>query len=187
MRNTDKSREPIQQDTLAELMELTRQFAVVDSLMGKILKQIASSGDASPLCDLSLAEIHFLAAVAEPPPINGVALTQKIGLTKGGVSKMAARLSAKGMIETERMKGNRKSQYYVLTEKGGLASKIHNALHSIAKDKIIGSLAQYDVDQLTTFNDMLHRISAAIEDSSSDIHANLKRYLDDNDIAIDRS
>ncbi|WP_207259729.1 MarR family transcriptional regulator [Desulfovibrio sp. Huiquan2017] len=185
MRNTDNSHDSIHRDTFNGLTALMRQFAVVDSLMGKILKQIALSGRESPLCDLSLAEIHFLSAVAEFAPINGTMLTQKIGLTKGGVSKMAARLASKGMIESERIEGNKKSQYYVLTADGEFACDVHTALHDIANNKIISSLSRYDVDELTAFNKVLNTLSTAIKESSEDVSANFRKYLADDGIHID--
>ncbi|MEF2230650.1 MAG: hypothetical protein V3571_06965 [Pseudodesulfovibrio sp.] len=184
MRNSDNSSESIRQKTLQELMVLTRQFAVVDTLMGRILKEIAGSRGKAPFDELSLAEIHFLAAVEEFTPCNGALLTQKIGLTKGGVSKMASRLSGKGLIVSEKMAGDNKSQYFILTEKGQFACRVHNTLHEIAKDRIIRSLPEYTADEMTAFNGMLIEISAAIAESSADISVNFRQYLAEDGIDV---
>lgn len=184
MRNEDNPSESIWQDSLQGLMKLTRQFAEVDTLMGDIFKRISGAKDGVPLCDLSLAEVHFLSAVAEFAPCNGAMLTKKTGLTKGGVSKIAARLSSKGMLVSRKMKGNNKSQYFVLTENGKFACRVHDTLHEIARDKIIDSIPEYTKEELATFNGMLKEISTAIAGSSSDIAANFDKYLAEDGVDV---
>lgn len=178
MRNLAESHELLLQDSLRGLTELAHRLAEVDTVMGKVFKQIADSGEGVALCELSLAEIHFLAAVAEFAPINGALLTKKLELTKGGVSKMATRLLCKGMIESSRSEGNRKSQYYILTANGRIACRIHDVLHKIAKDRILESISAHSDTELSLFNMVLKNICVALDDSSSSICSHFKKYLD---------
>lgn len=178
MRRTDEHREIIIQKTFSGLTELTQRFTEVDTLMGQVFKQLAGSGAGAALCELSLAEVHFLAAVSESAPINGAMLTRKLGLTKGGVSKIANRLLGKGMIESEKNEGNKKSHYFTLTEEGMRASRIHAALHEVAKETILASLSSFSDQDMSLFNSILHGISSAVEKSSSDIRKNFREHLD---------
>ena len=177
MSKLDDSREIVLQGILERLTELTCQFGEADTLMGKVFRQIAVSGDGTAIGELSLAEIHFLAAVAEHAPINGTALTQKLGLTKGGVSKMATRLLSKGMVVSERSEGNKKAQYYVLTTQGERATKIHAALHSVARGAIADALSVHSQEELKTFERIAKSISTAMEVSSTDICENYQTHL----------
>jgi len=185
MHSTDQSREMILQKTITGLTELTQRFAEVDTLMGQVFKQLAGSGIGGALCELSLAEVHFLAAVGEFAPINGAMLTRKLGLTKGGVSKIANRLLGKGMIESEKNEGNRKSQYFTLTAEGERAFEIHAALHEEAKDKILASLSSFSNQDISLFNSILHGIASAVEHSSSDIRKNFREHLDKRGVHLD--
>lgn len=178
MRKTDESRELTLQKTFNGLTALTQRFAEVDTLMGQVFKQLTGSGAGGALCELSLAEVHFLAAVGEFAPINGAMLTRKLGLTKGGVSKIANRLLGKGMVESEKIEGNRKAQYFALTEAGKRACRVHAALHEAAREKIIDSLSSYRDAEISLFNSILHDISSAVEKSSSDIRNNFRKHLD---------
>jgi DNA-binding MarR family transcriptional regulator len=183
MQNYDNSRELVLLDTFKNLIEMTRRFAEVDTLMESVFKQISSLFD-FPVFELSLSEVHFLAAVAESAPVNGVQLTRILGLTKGGVSKMATRLVTKGMIETGKSEQNRKSQYYSLTDQGGQVCKIHGILHEAVKNQILKSVSPYSIDELSLFNRILTDISKEIEKSSSDIRSNYREYLDKTDFKM---
>ena len=178
MSKLDDSREIVFQEILERLTELTCQFGEADTLMGKVLRKNAVSGEGNAIAELSLAEIHFLAAVAEYAPINGTALTQKLGLTKGGVSKMAARLLHKEMIVSEKAEGNKKAQYYSLTVNGERASKIHTVLHAIAREAVLNALSGYSEQELQVFGKIAKGIAVAVEASSSDITENSQAYLE---------
>ncbi len=154
-----------------DLALLMHRFEEANIQMGKVLQHCAEQE--AGMSNLSLSEIHFLAAVAEAEPINGTALTKALGLTKGGVSKMASRLLQKGMIKSEKDSANKKNQYYVLTRDGVTVCNIHKRLHDSAKGCIIHSIEKYDENELELFRTILHSISNAIDESSEDVLPNI--------------
>jgi DNA-binding MarR family transcriptional regulator len=185
MKNTQDSRDVIIEETLRTLTQAAHRFNAVDEVMGKALKQISGPGQGSGVGELSLGEIHFLAAVADFAPINGTLLANALGLTKGGISKMAARLLARDMIAAQRCGEDKKSQYYILTDKGREICIIHKALHEIARSRVAETLSAYSNESLTLFINMLDAISADIEHSSADIFAHAKQHLVDYGIVVD--
>jgi DNA-binding MarR family transcriptional regulator len=184
MQQTDKSHDLIIEETLRMLTLAAHRFGAVNEVMGKTLKQIFGAGQENGVGELSLGEIHFLAAVADDAPINGTLLAQKLGLTKGGISKMATRLLARGMIATERCGENKKSQYYILKDRGREICAIHKTLHKIARERIATLISTYSDEDLSLFVSMLDTITGSVEKSSADFFAHAKQYLDDYGIAL---
>jgi len=160
-------------------MKLTHQLDEVDMLIGNMFKKNAILGEQGAAAKLSLAEIHFISAVAEYSPANGVLLAKQLGLTKGGVSKIAARLIMKKMINAEKMVTNKKSQYYSLTDSGLRVCRIHAKLHDIAKLAVFNSMDSYGSEELQIFNSVLNSVLAAITESSSALCAGCGGDLDE--------
>lgn len=155
------------------LIDLALRMEDVDGLFGKVGRDFAGEGSG----ELSVMECHFLAAISEAAPANGVTLARRLGLTRGGVSKMAARLQAKKFIEARRLAGDRKSLRYVLTDAGKKAVAIHDALHNLAEDLLWARLKDCPETELELFGRMLIRVSAALAEVNKDVLANARILL----------
>ena len=174
MKEHDEGRERV----IDCLVEIARNLADADLMMGKVLKQMGMNDDKSGIfCDLSLAETHFIAEVAKSAPINGTSLAKCLGLSRGGVSKMASRLADKGMVKADKIEGNRKDLYYTLLDSGEFISKVHDILHKVAHDSILEALAQYSDGDVKKFIAMICQVSDAVRASSKEIDKNAPQYL----------
>ena len=98
-------------------------------------------------------------------------------MTRGGVSKMAARLQVAGFIQTRTLPGDRKSRHYTLTPKGWHAARIHQTLHALAEDMLWTRLKACSETELALFVRMLERVSEALSASNRHILANAATLL----------
>ncbi|MDR3212109.1 MAG: MarR family transcriptional regulator [Planctomycetota bacterium] len=92
---------------------------------------------------LSLGECHFLETVEKNFPANALALGEILGLSKGGVSRLAARLRRGGLVEAVQAVGDRKSVYWHLTPRGEDLRRAHAHLHHQAMLKFSRFLAGF--------------------------------------------
>jgi DNA-binding MarR family transcriptional regulator len=93
---------------------------------------------------------------------NGTRLSKSMGMTKGGISKLTAKLQKKGLIRTERFSDNQKEVYYRLTPEGEKIFHLHAKLHAIADKNLMTALKEYDTDQLVLIREFLLKITKAI-------------------------
>ncbi|MDR3349735.1 MAG: hypothetical protein LBO03_09130 [Acidaminococcales bacterium] len=68
--------------------------------------------------DLSLAECGIIAQIQCNEELNTTGLAQNTGMTKGGVSKLTARMAAKKLLSPVRLPDNQKEVRYKLTPLG---------------------------------------------------------------------
>jgi DNA-binding MarR family transcriptional regulator len=181
MENRDELREQI----IRGLAALNSTMEEMNSLMGKAYKQLASQERSATACDLSLSEIHFLTEIASPDPINGTTLAKRLGLTRGGISKMASRLLSRGMIKAEKSEENKKVQYYTLSDSGKLTFRIHNVLHEIAANEFLNSLEKYRAQDIKIFIEILLHVSSSLSIIAKNLSSNAIKYLSYNNIKID--
>jgi DNA-binding MarR family transcriptional regulator len=90
------------------------------------------------------SEIHTIEIVGKSPGINVTRLAERMGVTKGAVSQMLARLIKKKLIEKRAMPGNEKEVMIELTDLGRLAFENHEALHR----QILAVLREHYGDEL---------------------------------------
>ena len=163
---------------LQGLTGLAKSIGDIDVLAGLLSSRAATEKEAEKKDgDLTLAECHFIQAVGARPSINCTALAQNLGLTKGGISKMASRLVGKGLIETAKVSGNRKIVCYILTERGRTVDALHRTLHEMAEKLLWKRLAKYDFERLELFGGMLEDIIRSLASVTDDIQSNAESYL----------
>lgn len=116
-------------------------------------------GDDAPL--LSLKECHVLSGISEDGQENASALAARMGLTRGGMSKILSRLQAKGYLSIGAKEGNRKEQALGLTPHGLRAVELHGELHRAAQEKWKAVLARHSETELRAVELVLKDIIAA--------------------------
>ena len=85
---------------------------------------------------LGYAEVQFLETVDRYPDENVSQLSQRLGITKGAVTQMAAKLSQKGLLEQRQRQDNKQMKYFSLTAKAEMALKKRQQYHQKANQKL---------------------------------------------------
>ncbi len=109
------------------------------------------------------AEIHTVSAIAAAGTINVTKLALRLGVTRGAVSQMAARLEKKGLVSKTRERGNDKEVLMALTRKGQRANEGHIRFHAGMYAEFASMMARNSPDQLKFFADIMDRIEFHIE------------------------
>ena len=111
---------------------------------------------------LSLAECHTIDCIGRNEMFNSTAIAKHLNITKGGISKITAKLVKKNMIETYQTETNRKEIYFRLKPFGQKVFEIHEKLHKEAVNSIKDALSSYSSDELELVSGFLKEITAAI-------------------------
>lgn len=89
---------------------------------------------------LSRAEIHTVQAVGHAGETNMTELARALGVTKGAVSQMVARLAEKGLVEKRTNPRSAREVMLVLTPLGRLGYETHEAFHTEMADSFKAAL-----------------------------------------------
>lgn len=81
---------------------------------------------------LSLAETHCVHWVGELPEANMTRIAERMGMTRGAMSKLTKRLEGKGLLQPRRPAGNNKELRFVLTPAGERVRAEHARCHARA-------------------------------------------------------
>lgn len=92
-----------------------------------VLKQALEEIEALP--EISITEFHVIACIGNNQNVNGMRLSQEMGMTRGGISKVMANLQKKDLIEAYSEPNNKKKVYYKLTPLGMRINQFHNEKH----------------------------------------------------------
>ena len=120
--------------------------------------ELATAMEASagkPLPALSVTEAHVVEAIGENADISASSIASELSLTRGGVSKILARLETKGYVRAASKDGNRKERKLSLTAQGQLAFEAHAQLHQQKAARLLGLLDKYSDDELDVLVRML--------------------------------
>lgn len=85
---------------------------------------------------LAHGEMRFLQTVARYPDENVSALSLRLGITKGAVTQMAAKLAHKELLQREQRDGNRQKTYVRATERGAKIIEQHHRRHQQANETL---------------------------------------------------
>ncbi|MGN0076250.1 MAG: MarR family winged helix-turn-helix transcriptional regulator [Parafannyhessea sp.] len=87
--------------------------------------------EAEDLHGYSYSEVHTIRAIGDLPEPNVSAIAERMGMTRGAISKIAKRLQADGLVEPYRLEGNRQKVLYRLTESGRQLYDEHERRHAL--------------------------------------------------------
>lgn len=105
------------------------------------------------------AECHVIDYIGKNRLTNAVGISNALGITKGGISKLTSRLSEKGFLEPYRMEGNRKEIFFTLTPSGKEVFEINARIDAQINERLLVLMSEYspeELDVITRFlNDFL--------------------------------
>jgi DNA-binding MarR family transcriptional regulator len=165
-------REDIAREVIDSLVALITAFERTEYATGKILGQYLAAEEAELMRGLvlSLSEYHALHYIGsrvrgkgDVDLVNGVKLAKSMGMTKGGISKLTAKLRKKKLIELEKLPDNNKEVHYRLTEQGERIFAIHARLHGIADANLADVVNGYTGEEQLMILEFLKKIIAAAE------------------------
>lgn len=162
------NREIMAMDILRELNNLSRSLRANET---QITAAYARQGDAAqlPFGGISATDALVLDIIGDNPEANGQFIAGQMAMTKGGVSKILARLQKKQLIKARKDESDYKSNFYSLTQNGGQARAFHTKLISMAAmemEKMIADYSEKELDRIHHFladvATTLHSISQAL-------------------------
>lgn len=108
-----------------KLLDLLIQFLEAEKLFEKNHK----SQTGALFEEFSISEMHCVDFIFKTELPNVTKLSEKMNITKGGVSKIIKKLIEKNAIESFSVDTNKKEIYYKLTNKGKKIFKLHKNIH----------------------------------------------------------
>lgn len=116
---------------------------------------------------ISLAEVHCIDCIGMIDHPNVTKISEKMGLTRGAISKIRKKLQSKGLIESYREPDNNKEIYFRLTEGGQSVYGEHKKLHNKVRQEWLSFFERYSDDEqavillfFTDINDLFDSKSA---------------------------
>ena len=145
-----KNNELQAQDLVRKVETLIYDINNAEDCETEILQAILSEQDCDELRDmsLSLAECHVIDYIGKTDRMNATAIAKKLNITKGGISKITAKLIKKKLIEVKRSSNNQKEIYYSLTALGIKIFNVHEILHEQAQGKFTSLFSSYSQEEL---------------------------------------
>lgn len=114
------------------------------------------------LDEISLAEVHCIDCIGMIDHPNVTKISEQMGLTRGGISKISKKLLSKGLIESYQEPDNNKEIYFRLTEGGQSIYVVHKKGHNEVRQVWLSLLEHYSDDEqaailrfVTDINDLM--------------------------------
>lgn len=93
------------------------------------LTQLLKENELINFDKLSITECHVISCISRLKEANGINISERLRMTRGGISKIANRLIEKELITTYKDESNKKKVFYILTPLGEKINMIHEQLH----------------------------------------------------------
>ncbi|OTA17460.1 MarR family transcriptional regulator [Xenorhabdus vietnamensis] len=100
------------------------------------------------LTGYSLSELHVIQSIGVSGLLNITSISQAVGMTKGAISKICAKLLQRSIVEKLKMVDNQKETYFSLTNDGKQIFVAHEKLHQQAEDRWLQILENYSSEEL---------------------------------------
>ncbi|WP_338884193.1 MULTISPECIES: MarR family transcriptional regulator [Xenorhabdus] len=102
------------------------------------------------LSGYSLSELHVVQCIGGSVLLNITSISQELGMTKGAISKICAKLLQRSIVEKLKMVDNQKETYFSLTDKGKQIFSAHKKLHQQVESRWLQILENYSPEELIT-------------------------------------
>ncbi|MEG1275930.1 MAG: MarR family transcriptional regulator [Ruthenibacterium sp.] len=100
---------------------------------------------------LYMREVHFVMAASPTKPVSIAEIAEKLEVTAGAVSQLAARLEKKDYIVRERAAADRRQMLVSLTDTGKALYAQHEAFDYACLEKISRLLEPFSEEELEKF------------------------------------
>ena len=124
-------------------------------LFNRSLELSKKSYEYCPGVSLYPNEIHTVEYIAESSTTNMTDIANRMGITKGAVTKMVVKLEEQGLLVRYKYRPSQKEIYVHLTELGVRAYEGHKAYHAVMRQQLSSSFDGLDRDHQQTILDFL--------------------------------
>lgn len=97
---------------------------------------------------ISISDVHVLAYIGEHQNTNAISIANAMGITRGGISKITARLLKKGLIQAQHAENSKKEMAYVLTPAGQEIYLVHAQVHQQIFQRLERLLDAYSEEEI---------------------------------------
>jgi len=120
------------------------------------------------LDEISLTEVHCIDFIGMTDHPNVTKISEQMGLTRAGISKISKRLLSKGLIESYRDPDNKKEIYFRLTEGGQSVYDEHKKIHNKVRQEWLAFFKHYSDDEKATILRFFTEINDLLGGKSAD-------------------
>ncbi|MBU7460732.1 MULTISPECIES: MarR family winged helix-turn-helix transcriptional regulator [Lactiplantibacillus] len=107
------------------------------------------------LPDISIVGLHLLSAL-EAGPQTGIDLATTLGVTRGGITRAAKRLTSQGLIGSFQQPDDHKKIFYRLTPSGRKLAHYHDQMHAARNHEAVSMLREhYSLEELAVIQRFL--------------------------------
>ena len=138
-------------------VEEGRHEHIADELQDRLLAMGVEN-----ISSLSIMECHVIDYIGNNKVTNAISIARHLKITRGGISKMSQRLIRKGLIDAERIEGNRREIFYHLTPLGEKIYIIHASLHKKVEEALRHIIERYSETEKITINNFLDSLAQVI-------------------------
>ncbi|MCB8815312.1 MarR family transcriptional regulator [Desulfosporosinus shakirovi] len=126
------------------------------------LKELLGEEQYKNISDITLTECHVIDCIERNPLINAIGISQKMNITKGGISKISSKLLKKKLIKIYRQEGNKKEIFYLLTPLGREVFLVHERLHEKLYQRANLFLDRFTAEELKKIIEFISGLSEII-------------------------
>lgn len=99
------------------------------------------------LDEISLTDVHCIDCIGKTDHLNVTKISEQMGLTRAGISKISKRLLSKGLIESYQEPDNNKEIYFRLTQSGQSVYDMHKKIHDEIRREWSAFFQRYSDDE----------------------------------------
>lgn len=115
------------------------------------------------LDEYGYSETHCIDFIGRLELPNVTKIAEHMGMTRGAISKMTKKLSAKGLIEKYTLETNKKEIYFRLTEQGQLLFDEHEKRHKRWEKRDMEFLERYPKEEVLILNRFMKEFNGYLE------------------------
>lgn len=142
-----------------DFVAILEQFYRITNKIAKMRNMQLRLNGAKPL---NTAAIHMIDIIGKHKDVNLTEIAHILGITKGAVSQMTAKLERALLIQKQKFLENDKDVHFSLTEDGWNIYKEHESLHNDLYKKLDSIFSQFDQEDVERMVLVLNEIDACM-------------------------
>lgn len=141
------------------LIKVLKQFGAIDIK----IKTIDKLTEKDLLNNYCYSEIHCIELIGKMDDANVTNIAEKLGMTRGAISKITKKLIDKGVIISYQIDSNKKKVFYELTELGHVINDLHMQWHVDWEERSTKFFSHWRRDDLMMVYDFLETYKAYLD------------------------
>lgn len=141
------------------LIKVLKQFGTINIK----IRSLEKLNEKDLLNNYCYSEIHCIDLIAKMDDANVTNIAEKLGMTRGAISKITKKLIDKGAIISYQIDNNRKKVFYELTELGQVINDLHMQWHVDWEERSTIFFSHWKKDDLMMVYDFLETYKAYLD------------------------